>query len=205
MIVIIDYGMGNLGSILNMCRFLNIEASIEDDVESIKNAKKIILPGVGSFDTAMERIKKNGLQDVLNKKALEEKIPFLGICLGMQLLTNRSQEGSLPGLGWIDAEAIKFPENRVLKVPHVGWNEAKPGKSDPMVKGLLEDSRFYFVHSYFVKTNNSEHSLMKTNYGITFDSAISKDNIYGFQFHPEKSHKYGMKILKNFSEIMTHE
>ena len=205
MIVIIDYGMGNLGSILNMCRFLNIEASIEDDVELIKNAKKIILPGVGSFDTAMERIKKNGLQDVLNKKALEEKIPFLGICLGMQLLTNRSQEGSLPGLGWIDAEAIKFPENRVLKVPHVGWNEAKPGKSDPMVKGLLEDSRFYFVHSYFVKTNNSEHSLMKTNYGITFDSAISKDNIYGFQFHPEKSHKYGMKILKNFSEIMTHE
>ena len=172
MIVIIDYGMGNLGSILNMCRFLNIEASIEDDVELIKNAKKIILPGVGSFDTAMERIKKNGLQDVLNKKALEEKIPFLGICLGMQLLTNRSQEGSLPGLGWIDAEAIKFPENRVLKVPHVGWNEAKPGKSDPMVKGLLEDSRFYFVHSYFVKTNNSEHSLMKTNYGITFDSAI---------------------------------
>ena len=205
MIVIIDYGMGNLGSILNMCRFLNIEASIEDDVESIKNAKKIILPGVGSFDTAMERIKKNGLQDVLNKKALEEKIPFLGICLGMQLLTNRSQEGSLPGLGWIDAEAIKFPENRVLKVPHVGWNEAKPGKSDPMVKGLLEDSRFYFVHSYFVKTNNSEHSLMKTNYGITFDSAISKDNIYGFQFHPEKSHKYGMKILKNFSEININE
>ena len=201
MIVIIDYGMGNLGSILNMCRFLNIEASIEDDVESIKNAKKIILPGVGSFDTAMERIKKNGLQDVLNKKALEEKIPFLGICLGMQLLTNRSQEGSLPGLGWIDAEAIKFPENRVLKVPHVGWNEAKPGKSDPMVKGLLEDSRFYFVHSYFVKTNNSEHSLMKTNYGITFDSAISKDNIYGFQFHPEKSQRAGQLILKNFLSI----
>ena len=205
MIVIIDYGMGNLGSILNMCKFLNIEACISDDVESIKNAKKIILPGVGSFDTAMERIKKNGIQEVLNKKALEEKIPFLGICLGMQLLTNSSQEGSLPGLGWIDAEAIKFPESSVLKVPHVGWNEAKPEKIDPMVKGLLEDSRFYFVHSYFVKTNKNENSLMKTKYGVTFDSAISKGNIYGFQFHPEKSHKYGMKILKNFSEININE
>jgi glutamine amidotransferase len=149
----------------------------------------------------MERIKKNGIQEVLNIKALEEKIPFLGICLGMQLLTNGSQEGSLPGLGWIDAEAIKFPESRILKVPHIGWNEAKSVKSDLMVRGLLEDSRFYFVHSYFVKTNNNDNSLMKTKYGVTFDSAISKANIYGFQFHPEKSHKYGMKILKNFSEI----
>jgi len=201
MIVIVDYGMGNLGSVLNMCKFLGIEARISDDIETIKNAKKIILPGVGSFDAAMERIKLKGMQEILNKKALEEKVPFLGICLGMQLLTNGSQEGELPGLGWIDAETIKFPKNLEIKVPHVGWNEAKPVKTDLMVHGLAEDSRFYFVHSYFVKTNHISNSLMKTNYGLTFDSAISKDNIYGFQFHPEKSHKYGMEILKNFSKI----
>lgn len=203
MIIIVDYGMGNLGSVLNMFKKINIESKISSDINEIKKATKLLLPGVGSFDTAMRQIETSGIRNVLDQKALVDKIPILGICLGMQLLTNSSEEGKLPGLGWIEAETISF-KNRIdskLKVPHMGWNTVNFDKKNKLLDGFKDEVRFYFVHSYYVKVKNQENSLMTTNYGITFNSAIVKGNIYGAQFHPEKSHKFGMKLLENFSKI----
>jgi len=203
MITIVNYGMGNLGSILNMFKFLKIDAEITSDTEEISLAEKILLPGVGSFDRAMERIAELRLKEVLDKKVLIEKIPVLGICLGMQLLTNCSEEGKLPGFGWIDAETIKFcfPNNQI-KIPHMGWNLVKSVKSNSFIADLPEESRFYFVHSYYVKVRDDRDSILKTNYGgIEFDSAINSGNIYGAQFHPEKSHKFGMQVLNNFAKL----
>ncbi len=205
MITIIDYGMGNLGSIQNMFKKIGNKSVVENDPDKIKNASKIILPGVGSYDTAMKKIKKQNLDEVLNEKALKEQVPVLGICLGMQLLTNESEEGSLKGLGWIPAQTISF-KNRIdskLKIPHMGWNFFKKNQECLLTEDLemFEDTRFYFVHSYFVKVENNENSILKTKYGLEFDSAIQKDNIFGVQFHPEKSHRFGMKIFENFTRI----
>lgn len=201
MIYIVNYGMGNLGSVKNMLKYIGIPSQIVDDPLVLEKAEKILLPGVGSFDQAMKRIKESGFLEVLNHKALTEKIPVLGICLGMQLLTNGSEEGKLLGLGWINSETIRFPRNSGLKVPHMGWNVVYPSTDSPLTKKLPEESRFYFVHSYYVKVASEENSILKTNYGIKFDAAIQKENIYGAQFHPEKSHKFGMQLLKNFGEI----
>jgi imidazole glycerol-phosphate synthase subunit HisH len=201
MIAIINYGMGNLGSILNMLKKIGQQALITDSLSVIEKADKLLLPGVGSFDQAIKRIKENGFSEILNHKAMVEKVPVLGICLGMQLLTNGSEEGILPGLAWIDADTIRFPRNNGLKVPHMGWNLVKPSTTSPLTKNLPEESRFYFVHSYYVKVAREENSILKTEYGIQFDAAIQKENIYGAQFHPEKSHKFGMQLLKNFAEI----
>jgi glutamine amidotransferase len=202
MITVIDYGMGNLGSVRNMLRRIKAESEITSDVEKISSAKKILLPGVGAFDAAMQKIKTAGLIDILNKKALDEKIPTLGICLGMQLLTKSSEEGKLPGLGWIDASTARFSfSNNSLKIPHMGWNTVNIKKESPLIKDLPPEPRFYFVHSYYVHCNNSGDVLTTTHYGIDFHSIIQHENIYGAQFHPEKSHKFGMKILENFSRI----
>jgi imidazole glycerol-phosphate synthase subunit HisH len=205
MITIIDYGMGNLGSIKNMFKYIGVEAKIESDVNEIKNASKILLPGVGSYDTAMKKINESDLKEILNDKALKEQVPVLGICLGMQLLTKASEEGNIKGLGWIDAKTLNF-KNRIdqkLKIPHMGWNTVNKSHASLITKGfdMLDDVRFYFVHSFFVKVENEENSILKTEYGIEFDSAIQKDNIYGAQFHPEKSHKFGIKLLENFARI----
>lgn len=205
MITIVDYGMGNLGSIKNMFKYIGVEATIESDVDKIKNAPKILLPGVGSFDTAMKKINESDLIEVLNEKALKEQVPVLGICLGMQLLTNSSEEGNLAGLGWIDAKTISF-KNRIDKkyrIPHMGWNIVNQSNESLLTSNFEEfiESRFYFVHSYFVKVEDEKNSILKTNYGVEFDSAIQKDNIYGAQFHPEKSHKFGMKLFENFARI----
>jgi len=205
LITIIDYEMGNIGSIANMFKYLGIDSSIESDPDKIKNASKIVLPGVGSFDTAMKKIKEKNLLEVLNEKALKEQVPILGICLGMQLLTKSSQEGVLDGLGWIPAKSISF-KNRVessLKVPHMGWNIVKQTQYSRLTEGFetFEESKFYFVHSYFVQVEEEKNSLLKTVYGVEFDSAIVKDNIFGVQFHPEKSHKFGMKLFENFARI----
>lgn len=200
-LVIVDYGMGNLGSVKNMLKYIGVSSEIVDDPGVLEKAEKILLPGVGSFDQAMKRIKESGFLEVLNHKALTEKTPILGICLGMQLLTNGSEEGKLPGLNWIDAETIRFPRNSGLKVPHMGWNLAYPSTESPLTRSLPEESRFYFVHSYYVKVASEVNSILKTDYGIKFDAAIQKDNIFGAQFHPEKSHKFGMQLLKNFAEI----
>ncbi len=205
MITIVDYGMGNLGSIQNMFKYIGIDATIQSDADKIKNASKILLPGVGSFDTAMKKINKSDLIEVLNEKALKEQVPILGICLGMQLLTNSSEEGDLQGLGWINAKTMSFKDriDKKYRIPHMGWNIVNKSNESLLTDGFeeFEETRFYFVHSYFVKVEDEKNSILKTNYGLDFDSAIQKDNIYGAQFHPEKSHKFGMKLFENFARI----
>jgi glutamine amidotransferase len=203
MITIVDYGMGNLGSVRNMLKKIGVSSQISSAPEKIAEATKLILPGVGAFDNAMQNLENLGLIPVLNRKVIEEKTPLLGICLGMQLLTKRSEEGSLSGLGWIDAETVRFRfsggEN--LKIPHMGWNTISLKKESPLYDGLLEEPRFYFVHSYFVACNNPSDVITTTDYGIDFCSSLACGNVFGVQFHPEKSHKFGMRLLKNFAEL----
>jgi glutamine amidotransferase len=156
---------------------------------------------VGAFDQAMKRINDSGFRQVLDNKALVEKVPVLGICLGMQLLTRGSEEGVLPGLGWVAADTIRFPKKEGLKVPHMGWNVVTPTTPSKLTENLPEESRFYFVHSYHVQVDHHQNSILKCHYGVNFDAAIQNDNIYGAQFHPEKSHKFGMQLLKNFAAL----
>jgi glutamine amidotransferase len=203
MITIVNYGLGNLGSIFNMLKKIGIKSAISSDLYEIAQAQKIILPGVGHFDRAMERINRTGLKDVLDEKALKERVPILGICLGMQLLTKSSEEGQLPGLGWIPAKTIRFnfSNDLNLKIPHMGWNLVFRSTPSPLTQGFEGEYRFYFVHSYHAKVEDEKYSILKTNHGYPFDSAIQNGNIFGVQFHPEKSHKFGMTLLENFARI----
>jgi glutamine amidotransferase len=180
------------------------EVMITNDPDEIIKADKLILPGVGAFDNGMQKIYDSGLLEVLNEQALRIKKPILGICLGMQLLTNESEEGNLKGLGWIDAKTLKFNfgENKEsLKIPHMGWNEVKLSKGHLLSRDLPLHSRFYFVHSYYVHCHSAEQELMSCHFGIDFTCAVQQDNIMGVQFHPEKSHKFGMTLLKNFVDL----
>ena len=203
MITIVDYGMGNLGSVFNMFKKIGVASKIASDLEEIKSATKLLLPGVGSFDKAMQKINSSGIKEVLDYKVLKEKTPILGICLGMQLLMNNSEEGAEPGLGYINgyAKKFQFSKEKKLKVPHMGWNIVKKAKPSLLTQDFEEESRFYFVHSYYVEVENQENSILKTTYGLDFDSAIQHKNVYGAQFHPEKSHKFGMRLFENFSKI----
>lgn len=201
MITILDYGMGNLGSIANMFKRIGARARISSDPRELEHAEKLLLPGVGAFDGAMERINSSGFREILDRKALVERIPILGICLGMQILTRSSEEGTVPGLGWIAADARRFPSNAGLKIPHMGWNAVNPSGVSALTAGVGQDARYYFVHSYFVRVDNEEDSILKTHYGITFDAAVAHANIFGAQFHPEKSHRFGMQFLSNFAEL----
>lgn len=203
MIVIIDYGMGNLGSIKNMLKKASVPTLISGDVREIESADKLILPGIGAFDNGMRRLQALGMISLLNRKVLIEKTPILGICLGMQLMTRSSEEGQLSGLGWFDAETIRFSfpfEMRELRIPHMGWSQVTSIKASPLMRDMYADPRFYFVHSYHAVCHNSQDALLQTTYGYDFVSGFQKDHIMGVQFHPEKSHKYGMKLLKNFAE-----
>lgn len=204
MITIINYNAGNIKSIQNMLKRIGAKSCISSNVEEIEQAEKLILPGVGHFDYGMRNLQESGLIGVLNKKVVADKVPLLGICLGAQLLGNKSEEGIIPGLGWIDMEVVKFDENKLpknLKIPHMSWNEIIIKKQSELLAGLNNESRFYFVHSYHMKCNDENDVLTNTNYGYEFTSAVEKDNIYGVQFHPEKSHKFGMRLLENFVNI----
>jgi glutamine amidotransferase len=204
MITIVDYDMGNLGSVVNMFRRVGAAAKISSDIDEIAKANKILLPGVGSFDAAMQKLNETGLTDILVRKATIEKVPFLGICLGMQLLTQSSEEGKLRGLGILNASThrFSFDNEQNLKVPHMGWNTIVIVNKNSLVTDLPADSRFYFVHSYYVQSEKAEEVSCRTIYGHEFDSIVSNgDNVYGAQFHPEKSHKYGMKLFENFAKL----
>jgi imidazole glycerol-phosphate synthase subunit HisH len=203
MIAIIDYGMGNLVSICNMLRRLNAASVVSSVPNEIAGADRIILPGVGAFDAGMRSIEERGLREILNELALVQKMPVLGICLGAQLMTLSSEEGRLAGLGWIPAKTVRFPYPNPLglKVPHMGWNRVIVKQQNPLTDNLPTEPRYYFVHSYYIRVEDEKDALMKTTYGIEFDSGICKGNIYGVQFHPEKSHKFGMKILDNFTRL----
>lgn len=206
MIAILDYGMGNPSSIQNMVRKVGGEATITNDIDHIRSASAIVLPGVGAFDNGMEKLKATGMLDVLTTTVMNNRIPFLGICLGMQLLFECSEEGCLEGLGWLPGRVRRFdfartPDNSRLKIPHMGWNVVRPIGNPSLFKGLNDEACFYFVHSYHVDCSNEKHTIASSSYGYEFTSAVRKDHIWGVQFHPEKSHRFGMALFKNFLEI----
>lgn len=202
MIAVIDYGIGNISSIVNMLKKIGVESKLANTPQDIELSDKIILPGVGSFDAGMKKLKSSGLIDSILLHAVTKSKPILGICLGMQMLGIRSEEGNEEGLGLIPFETVKFQlDERIdLKVPHMGWDIVSMELiDDPVVQGLEGIQRYYFVHSYHAKCDNVENILMKCDYGYSFPAAVKNKNIYGFQFHPEKSHKFGMALLENFA------
>jgi glutamine amidotransferase len=204
MIGILDYGMGNVGSIVNMLRRISVDGKLVSNPEELANCERLILPGVGAFDAGMTRLTESGLRDELNRQVHAGK-PVLGICLGMQLLARRSEEGKLPGLGWIEADVIRFQVDAPtasprLKVPHMGWNVIHPTPNARLFESANGETRFYFVHSYRVVCDHSEDVAAEVDYGGRVTAAVHRGNIYGVQFHPEKSHKFGMRLLKEFAK-----
>ena len=201
MITIVDYGVGNLGSIVNMLKKVGFKASASSDPAVLRQAEKLILPG--AFDAGMRKLHETGLVPVLNELVLEAKVPVIGLCLGMQLMTRSSEEGQETGLGWIAAETVRFKFDQSqshLKIPHMGWNTLDIRRSHPLVADLQPDARFYFVHSYHIVCEDETDVVAFTDYGYPLAAIIGKDNVMGAQFHPEKSHRYGMQLLKNFAE-----
>jgi glutamine amidotransferase len=200
--VIINYGMGNLASVSNMIRKVGGDCMVSDDADEISVASKLVLPGVGAFDHGIKQLHSLGLFNVI-RDAAREGIPILGICLGMQLLTRRSEEGVLDGLSLIDAECVKFSfdSHSRLRIPHVGWNIIKIRKENPLVQNDLTEPRFYFTHSFYVICNNPDDILATANYGDEFVCAFQHKSTFGVQFHPEKSHRFGMALMKRFIEL----
>ncbi len=203
MITVVDYGAGNIGSVLNMIRKVGGQAVASCQPEAVMASKKILLPGVGSFDNAVTRLSGLGLLDVLRERA-SAGVPLFGICLGMQLLSDASEEGSLTGLGLVPGRVRRFRfegEQAGLKVPHMGWNHVVPAKDHALCRGLEDGARFYFVHSYYFDCQEPHDILFQTTYGREFASGVQRGNVMGVQFHPEKSHRFGMQLLKNFIEL----
>ena len=202
-IVIVDYRTGNTNSIKRALDRAGYVCVISSQVKDVAQADKLILPGVGHFSKAMANLEELGLLDALHESVLIKHTAVLGICLGMELMATRSQEGNMPGLQWLDAEAVRFKASMATrhKVPHMGWNSVQIKKASALMKGVNDESEFYFAHSYHLKINDRSDLLTETEYGIPFPSAVERNNIFGVQFHPEKSHRIGVQVLKNFIEI----
>lgn len=206
MISIIDYGLGNVKAIANVYKKLGIPISIARRADDLKRSGKVILPGVGAFDEAISRLEKSGMRTILDEIVLHRRLPVLGICVGMQMLACSSEEGKLAGLGWIDAEVKRFdPSSMSLAppvcIPHMGWNSIRVAREGGLFKDLGNGARFYFLHSYYMRCRKSEDVAALSDYGGEFACAVNAGNVYGVQFHPEKSHQSGIQLLKNFAEL----
>jgi imidazole glycerol-phosphate synthase subunit HisH len=204
MITIIDYGLGNVLAFVNVYNRLNIPVRVAKSAADLAAATKLILPGVGSFDHAMEQLDRSGMRESIDRLVVQERVPVLGICVGMQMLAKSSDEGQRAGLGWIDGTVRKFdlsgmPQGTYL--PHMGWNDVKPTTAGGLFKGLEHEARFYFLHSYYFECRQQADVLAQTDYGPEFSCAVRRDNVYGVQFHPEKSHHFGSQLLSNFAEV----
>ena len=203
MITIIDYGVGNIRAYINLYERINVKIKVAYNAADLKSATKIILPGVGAFDYAMTRLNSSGMRETITELVLVKKLPIIGICVGMQMLGDISEEGELPGLGWIPGKIKLFDSNSLSserRLPHMGWNNISHN-SDNLFGSVDLNNRFYFLHSYYFECENQDDILATTEFGVNFTSAIKKDNIYGVQFHPEKSHTNGVQLLKNFANI----
>ena len=204
MIALIDYGVGNIRAFTNIYKNLNIPVKIAKNVNDLTDVTKLILPGVGAFDHAMEQLEQSGMRQRLDELVLDNRMPIVGICVGMQMLAHSSDEGKLSGLGWIDASVKRFDVSKInysTHLPHMGWNDVNPIKENGILKGLENDAKFYFLHSYYFHCNDPQDTIAITDYGIEFSCAVNKNNIYGVQFHPEKSHQYGIQLLNNFANL----
>lgn len=204
MIAIVNYGLGNIQAFANIYKRLNIPACIASSGDALTEAEKIILPGVGAFDWAMTRLNESGMREVLDDLVVGQGRPVLGICVGMQMMAKRSDEGVLEGLGWIDAEVKKFDEatfTHKTPLPHMGWNDVLPRQSGCLFRGLESDARFYFLHSYYFAPHQEGDVLAVTDYNGSFASSVRAGNVFGVQFHPEKSHQWGIQLLRNFAEL----
>jgi glutamine amidotransferase len=205
MICIVDYGVGNIQAFLNLFKRLGVEASRADTPDSLSGADSLVLPGVGHFDHAMRRLNDSGLRPMLEKLVLENKVPVLGVCVGMQMLADGSDEGVLPGLGWIPGRVRSFashPKAANLPMPHMGWNDLQfCAETKLFSKGFKEGPQFYFLHSYFFEAKDKQDVAATANYGLNFDAVVSRGHIHGVQCHPEKSHYWGEQLLKNFMEL----
>jgi len=204
MITIIDYGLGNVQAFSNVYKRLNIGVAVAKTASELHGATKLILPGVGAFDHAMELLQESGMRDTLDEMVCVRSVPVLGICVGMQILAASSEEGKSRGLGWIDGDVCKFDVASLrqrTRLPHMGWNDVKPVGPSALFAGLESDARFYFLHSYYFRCAHSENVLAEAEYGTTFACAVRANLIFGVQFHPEKSHHYGTRLLQNFAEL----
>jgi glutamine amidotransferase len=203
MITLVDYGLGNIQAFANIYRRLNLPCRVAKTAQELAGAERLILPGVGSFDWAMHRLEASGMRKALDDLVLNDRRPVLGICVGMQMMARRSDEGEMSGLGWIDAEVKRFDEGRFHQrthLPHMGWNDVIPLDSETLFMGL-HSPRFYFLHSYYFAPINPSQTLATTDYNGVFTSAARNNHIFGVQFHPEKSHEWGVQLLKNFAEV----